>query len=492
MREVRSKAGTKVHGLGGRLTAIAAVAFMLVTMAFTSGALTSATASAAGSKKALILGSSVTGGTSSKEYTSLVSLGFTPTVVTEAHWNAMTASQFGAYQVLVIGDPTCNTVTGNTNRAVWTSVVMGHAGGRTQPGNRVVIGTDPVYHGPSHPGAYKLITDGLRWAGALSGRTGVYYDVSCENDGHVENVLNRLSAGVGTWTDNPSPPCGSGVAFISTASAFAGLTTADLAGWSCSVHQSFPTFKSDWAPLALATDTPTHPVKGTDTTTHAAVSGEPYVLIAGVGVSTTSPDISITPLHGSGVAGTTHTVTAHVTNGGKPSAGQLVTFTVTGQNGGVAGTCGPSTCKTDASGNVTFTYPDTFGVGADTIIAGFVRSGTAEQASADMTWVAGTPAATPCTTTTSTSTTTTVAPTTSSTSTSTSTTTSTLPPPAERIIKAAVTTTSSSTSTSVAPTTTAAPATTAAPTTVDPACTATTVPAAAAATAVAAEPTFTG
>ncbi len=142
---------------------------MLAMAAFTSGALTSATASAAGSKKALVLGSSVSGGTSSREYTSLVTLGFTPTVVTEAHWNAMTAAQFGAYQVLVIGDPTCDTVTGSTNRAVWTSVVMGHAGGRTQPGNRVVIGTDPVYHGPSHPGAYTLISDGLKWAGALIG-----------------------------------------------------------------------------------------------------------------------------------------------------------------------------------------------------------------------------------------------------------------------------------------------------------------------------------
>ncbi len=219
------------------------------------------------------------------------------------------------------------------------------------------------------------------------------------------------------------------------------------------------------------------------------------MLIAGVGVSSTSPDISLTPLHGSGVAGTKHTVTAHVTSAGKASAGQLVTFTVTGQNGGVLGTCGPSTCKTDASGNVTFTYPDTFGIGADTIIAGFVRGGTAEQASADMTWVAGTPTTDPCatTTSTSTSTTSTLAPTTS-TSTSTSTTTSTLPPPAARILKAVVTTTTSTTSTTttVAPTTTLAPTTTAAPTTVDPACTPTTVPAATAATAVAAQPTFTG
>ena len=104
MREVRTTARAKVRGLGGRLTAIVAVGFMLTMAAFSSGALTSATASAAGSKKALILGSSIYGGTSSHEYTSLVSQGFTPKIVTEAQWNAMTASQFGAYQVLVIGE----------------------------------------------------------------------------------------------------------------------------------------------------------------------------------------------------------------------------------------------------------------------------------------------------------------------------------------------------------------------------------------------------
>jgi hypothetical protein len=67
-----------------------------------------------------------------------------------------------------------------------------------------------------------------------------------------------------------------------------------------------------------------------------------------------------------------HTVTATVS--GEP--GQLedwpVDFSVTGQNAGATGTCSPLDCKTDASGEVTFTYtvpvePDS--LGTDTISA---------------------------------------------------------------------------------------------------------------------------
>ena len=35
-------------------------------------------------------------------------LGFTVTVVNGSTWAAMTAADFAKYQVLIIGDPTCN------------------------------------------------------------------------------------------------------------------------------------------------------------------------------------------------------------------------------------------------------------------------------------------------------------------------------------------------------------------------------------------------
>jgi len=98
--------------------------------------------------------------------------------------------------------------------------------------------------------------------------------------------------------------------------------------------------------------------------------------------------ISLTPAVATNPAGTDHTVTANVTSGGLPLVGQVVTFSVTGQNAGETGTCVPASCASDASGNVTFTYHDTNGAGTDTISASFVNaSGATQTATATKTWV---------------------------------------------------------------------------------------------------------
>ena len=98
--------------------------------------------------------------------------------------------------------------------------------------------------------------------------------------------------------------------------------------------------------------------------------------------------ISLAPTDATNPAGTDHTVTANVTSGGAPLAGQVVTFTVTGQNAGATGTCVPVTCATDASGNVTFTYHDTNGAGDDTITASFTdAAGALQSATAVKHWV---------------------------------------------------------------------------------------------------------
>src|SRR5271170_3947825 len=72
-------------------------------------------AQAATKPKALILGTSVTvpgpppaGAGESLEQYEAQKDGFTVTSVTAAQWDAMTAAQFAKYQVLIIGDPTCD------------------------------------------------------------------------------------------------------------------------------------------------------------------------------------------------------------------------------------------------------------------------------------------------------------------------------------------------------------------------------------------------
>ncbi|HUQ87582.1 MAG TPA: VWA domain-containing protein [Vicinamibacterales bacterium] len=69
----------------------------------------------------------------------------------------------------------------------------------------------------------------------------------------------------------------------------------------------------------------------------------------------------------------THTVTAHVAGDAAQVSGRQVSFVVGGQNGGATGTCTLNVdCKTDAAGNVSFTYnvpvaPASLGVDSITV-----------------------------------------------------------------------------------------------------------------------------
>jgi hypothetical protein len=351
-------------------------------------------------KKALILGSSVTGGTSSIEAQEATSLGFAVTVATDIQWGGMTAAQFADYQLLIVGDPTCGDLSPvvSQNAAAVANAVMavGGVGGNTHAGNRILIGTDPVFHTTvgARPDARTLIHDGIDFAGVQEGATGLYLDFSCVDPDYdangtpdgVQKLLPLLTIATSNWTEDQGPPCGGAVSLISNAAQFASLHTSNVQGWGCSVHESFPTFPTDWSPLAVATDTASHPTCGTDVDTHATACGEAYLLIAGSGVVSTSPNLSLTPTTATNPVGTTHTVTATVTTpAGGPAAGVHVTFLVTGANAGATGTCVPASCDTDAGGHVTFTYTGT-NAGDDTIHASITVGGTTQSATAAKTW----------------------------------------------------------------------------------------------------------
>src|SRR2546430_15839895 len=84
--------------------------------------------------KALINGDTVSGSPSIEEQQA-TALGFSVTVVSGATWDNMTQAQFAAYQVLVVGDPTCSTLalSVTSNAATWAPVVMGTAGHTPPP-----------------------------------------------------------------------------------------------------------------------------------------------------------------------------------------------------------------------------------------------------------------------------------------------------------------------------------------------------------------------
>jgi hypothetical protein len=358
---------------------------------------------AAATRKALINGDTVSSfGGPSQEEAIATNLGFAVTVVDDTIWATYTASDFGAYDLLIAGDPTCGLLPPGlgTSAPVYGPVVLGLAGGRTSAGNRIVVGTDPVFHDGgdyTSPGARgTIIREGIAYAGSQPGRTGMYFDATCganttDPDQIAETlaILEALSAGSGIWTIDAEPPCGGSVSLIASNPSFADLTTASLQGWGCSVHESFPTFRNDWSALAVATDTVSHPTCGVDPATNANACGEAYILIAGSSIVVESLVISVSPLTSTNPVGTSHKVTANVhdASGAPPVAGQLVAFSVTGVNAGATGTCVPVDCKSDASGNVSFTYADGAGAGDDTIKASFTDgNGSLQTATAQKRW----------------------------------------------------------------------------------------------------------
>lgn len=99
------------------------------------------------------------------------------------------------------------------------------------------------------------------------------------------------------------------------------------------------------------------------------------------------PTITLTPPTAQNIVGSSHTVTALITLNGNPEPNVLVNFTVFGVNAGASGTCSPTTCMTDATGQVAFTYASNGVAGTDTIVACKAKAGTRFCAKATKDWV---------------------------------------------------------------------------------------------------------
>src|SRR5262249_37478102 len=79
--------------------------------------------------------------------------------------------------------------------------------------------------------------------------------------------------------------------------------------------------------------------------------------------------ITLTPAAASSPVGTSHTLTATITQGGSPLVGRAVTFSVdSGPDAGLSGTG-----LTDANGQTSFTYTNNGTAGTDAISASFVN-----------------------------------------------------------------------------------------------------------------------
>ncbi len=321
---------------------------------------------------ALIYGPTVSG-SPSVEQTDLQSQGWTVTVVSGATWDSMTQAQFASYQLLVFGDPTCGSNPGIqaaavSNESTWAPIVNG---------NIIVIGTDPVFHRVSRPGADVLISHALAYAGAQAGLTGVYDDLSCYygfggNSAQTSPLLAGLESGFSIYTENS---CSATIHVAASAQQLIGVTDANLSNWGCSVHEYFGTWPSDFVPYAI--DTAAGHVVASGICPNPAYTppdgtalGCPYIVGRGGGLSAGA--VGLAGPSGTGDINTSQSLIASVQSAGSPVNGAVVTLTcVSGPNAGAT-----AVVITGASGSGTDTYTSA-SPGTDMWTASYSPSGGA-------------------------------------------------------------------------------------------------------------------
>lgn len=307
--------------------------------------------------------------------------GKTPVVVSPATWSTMTTAQFAAYDAIALPDPTCYGSGGNDSAAA-ALIANASVWGPAVDGNVIVIGTDEVFHDTQ--GGDGLMDGATDFVVAEAGKTGAYISLSCYYHGVSSGYsVPWLDAAFGgTWTVT-GVGCFNDAHIVATHPALAAVTDATLSNWFCSVHEGIDSWPVSFEVLAIAEGI------GAVYTATDGTTITPYIVARGVEVIS---DIDLAPETAVNPIGTTHTVTATVTDDSSgspaPVVGTTVTFTViAGPHTGTTGTD-----VTDSSGQATFTYTGTT-IGIDTIEATFVDAAGRTQRSNRVTkeWVEAPP-----------------------------------------------------------------------------------------------------
>jgi Domain of unknown function (DUF6531) len=233
----------------------------------------------------LILGASVTNGSSSVEAEEATSLGYTVDVVDNSTWGSMTTAEFHSYSAIILGDPTCNSSDSEISAATSNADTWGAA----VNGNVAIAGTDPVYHytyGGNEAGALKVTQDAVAYALSRPGTTGAYISLSCYYESSSSSVTPAFLDGIdgGNFTVHGDVTCtdnGHVEANVAAATTWSNLSDSDLSGWDCSIHEAFTAWPTAFSALAIDPSATPKFYVGAD-----SVAGQPYILVSGSGAAT--------------------------------------------------------------------------------------------------------------------------------------------------------------------------------------------------------------
>jgi len=284
-------------------------------------------------------------------------------------WSAATVAQFQAFDAIVIGDHTGQTLSewfaAIANRSVWSAAVAGD--------NILIFGGDPEDH-TGNAGAVELIRQGIRFAAegtdAGPGLFIVFSDIQAEEQSPLDPtqpVISHLLSGLGTF--EVIGVSANSVRKLASHPVTDCTTDSELSDWSAACHSGFLDWPQNagWTPLALVTDV----LPGQRTPPALLPSGEQGLVHALAKGSFNQ--FVLTPALGGHLLNQQHTLTARyldASGAGIQSVG--IVFDVTD---GPNVSQGPASRPTDANGVATWTYTGNGGIGRDTIEATAVVSG---------------------------------------------------------------------------------------------------------------------
>jgi hypothetical protein len=226
--------------------------------------------------------------------------------------------------------------------------------------------------GQDEAGARALTTQGIAFATAQAGKTGMYLSSSCYNGTAWTDLLDGISS---VWSR--STPNANSIHVVGSTPALAGSNDASLSDWGQSTHNLVETWPTDFTVYAIATDTGGDSLSAQDGPSIATpitgpytapdgTQGVPVILIRG---ADTSPShILLQPATQAHDVGGTAALDVRVKqqDGTPAGAGITVTFTATvGPNAGKT-----AQAQTDANGVAAISYVST-AAGTDTWEASF-------------------------------------------------------------------------------------------------------------------------
>ncbi|WP_304608630.1 choice-of-anchor A family protein [Hyalangium versicolor] len=201
--------------------------------------------------KVLILGSSVSGGLTSREALAVAAVAPTAQidVVTPAQWKAMTAQQFMSYRALIIGDSECRSSEASFQAALETRNVWGEI----VDGDVALLSTDPTHnHTPL------LVENAIQFVlNSVQKRTGMYIALGCAYQNTRTPTPVALLEPFGLFTVQGVPDCADRAHMLEMNNNLisADVTDTGLRGDGCaarSVFTRFPEHNFSFAALAMS------------------------------------------------------------------------------------------------------------------------------------------------------------------------------------------------------------------------------------------------